>query len=102
MILGLVSSLFGSVLGGPARLSCGDSARFGSVRGSRGKHVINTLITLLRQINMFGRTQYYQHLNVGSIYIEVQKDTCSSALQTESTKLRNENCTIHVKRTRSY
>ena len=51
---------------------------------------------------MFGRTQYYQHLNVGSIYIEVQKDTCSSALQTESTKLRNENCTIHVKRTRSY
>ena len=76
MILGLVSSLFGSVLGAATRLSCGDSARFGSVRGSRGKHVINTLITLLRQINIFGRsrTQYYQHLNVASIYIEVQKD----------------------------
>ena len=52
-----------------------DSARFGSVLGSRGKYVINTFITLSRQINTFGRTQYYQHLNVGSIYIEVRKDT---------------------------
>ena len=37
--------------------------------------VINAFITLLPQINRLGRTQYYQHLNVGSIYIEVRKDT---------------------------
>ena len=56
---------------GPARLNCGDSARFGSVRGSRGSYVIHTFIALLCQINTFGLTQYYQHLNVCSIYIEV-------------------------------
>ena len=79
-----------------------DSARFGSVRGSRGKYVINTFITLSRQINTFGRTQYYQHMNVDSTYLSTLKcekthDHLSSALQTESTKLQNENCTIHAK-----
>ena len=86
---------------GPARLSYGESARFGSVRGSRGKYVINTFNTALHQINAFGRTQYYQHLNVGSSYLHWStKKHMNSALQTESTKLRNENCTIHVKRSR--
>ena len=69
----LVFVWFGTL--GPARLSCGDSARFGSVRESRGNYVINTFIKLLRQINTFGGTQYYQHLSVRSIYIEVRKYT---------------------------
>ena len=80
----LLSVRFGTW--GPARLSCDDSARFGSVRGSRGKYVMHTLhcyvhkqfhytlyvtyalyvyIIASNEINTFGRTQYFQHLNVG-------------------------------------
>ena len=39
-----------------AQLSCGNSARFGSVSETRGKYVINMFITLLHQINTFDRT----------------------------------------------